>query len=233
VQPLSHAHVRALDFRPALGVTGAALALECGASDGCTGNGNVIGFGAGAKIDGWANYLGAYRPSGERPQTPGCWAVGCRRPNFPLRKLMNTPPLNMWMNETQPPQPPVGVTRCGEMERNRRCVRGEVEISTSMNVSSCQAFCETLSHQGRFCCHWFAKTKVCKARTGRFRFRRGGKKQYAAECTHSDSVNRRLQQFSNVLPTPVQQQNGQIATFMATETGPNLQVSTTNSMFFV
>merc|ERR550532_2806520 len=47
VQPLSHAQVRALDFRPASGVRESTLFLECGATEGCTGNGNIIGFGAG------------------------------------------------------------------------------------------------------------------------------------------------------------------------------------------
>merc|ERR1712217_1015388 len=165
----------------------------------------------------------------ERPQSPGCWAVGCRRPDFPLDSVLNTPPLDMG-GETQPPKPPVHATRCNEMMKNRRCVRGNVEMTKSMNVSSCQAFCEALGHQRRSCCQWFAKTKACTAHSGNFRFRQAGKRKYAAVCTNSAGANRRLQQFPKNIPKLVKYDEQSI-TFMAMGTGPELQPPIKTSMF--
>merc|ERR1712060_634422 len=102
--------------------------------------------------------------------------------------------------ETQPPH----TTLCNTMMKNRRCVRGSVEVTKTMDVSSCQAFCETFGNQGRFCCQWFAKAKACTAHTGNFRFRSAGKRKYAAVCTNSDNVNRRLQQSHNSAMKSVQ-----------------------------
>jgi len=91
LQPLPHSQIRELDFRPR--ESSASLVLNCGDGSGCTGDGLVRGFGSEGQPQGWSQYIGAYRPGGEKFVAPGCWhAAGCRRRVFPMPTPSGTVP---------------------------------------------------------------------------------------------------------------------------------------------